>query len=52
MGPFRNLRLGRRHIHHFVPGIVLAFVSGAAAIVTRDEDVEPLLAVPFGAGWG
>ena len=51
-GPFRNLRVGRRHIHHFVPGIVLAFVSGAAAIVTRDEDLEPMLAVPFGVGWG
>ena len=24
-GPFRNVRVGRRHIHHFVPGIVLAF---------------------------
>lgn len=52
VGPFRNWRLGRRHIHHFVPGIVLAFVSGAAAIVTHDEDVEPLLAIPFGTGMG
>ncbi len=52
VGPFRNWRLGRRHIHHFVPGIVIAFVSGSAAIVTRDEDVEPMLAIPFGAGMG
>ena len=44
--------VGRRHIHHFVPGIVLAFASGAAAIVTRDEDLEPLLAIPFGVGMG
>jgi hypothetical protein len=51
-GPFRNVRLGRRHIHHFVPGIVLAFVSGAIAIVTRDEDLEPRLALLFGAGMG
>jgi hypothetical protein len=51
-GPFRNMRVGRRHIHHFVPGIVVAFASGAAAIVTRDEDLEPLLAVPFGIGMG
>ena len=36
-GPFRNLRVGRRHIHHFVPGIVLAFVAGAAAILTRER---------------
>jgi hypothetical protein len=51
-GPFRNVNLGRRHIHHFVPGIVLAFVSGAVAIVTRDEDLEPRLALFFGAGMG
>lgn len=51
-GPFRNVRLGRRHIHHFVPGIVLAFVSGAVAIVTRDESIEPKLALLFGAGMG
>jgi hypothetical protein len=51
-GPFRNVRLGRRHIHHFVPGIALAFVSGAAAIVTRNEDLEPKLALLFGTGMG
>ena len=28
------------------------FVSGAAAIVTRDERLEPWLAIPFGAGMG
>ena len=27
-----NVRIGRRHIHHFVPGIVLAFASGSAAL--------------------
>jgi hypothetical protein len=52
VGPFRNVRVGRRHIHHFVPGIVVAFASGAGAIVTRDEDLESLLAVPFGIGMG
>ena len=52
MGPFRSLRLGRRHIHHFVPGIVIAFAAGAAAILTRDEQLEPALAVPFGIGMG
>jgi hypothetical protein len=35
-----------------VPGIVMAFSAGAAAIVTRDEKLEPLLAIPFGAGMG
>jgi hypothetical protein len=52
VGPFRSMRVGRRHIHHFVPGIVIAFGAGAAAILTRDERLEPLLAVPFGVGMG
>jgi hypothetical protein len=52
VGPFRSMRVGRRHIHHFVPGIVIAFCSGAAAILTRDERLEPRLAVSFGVGMG
>lgn len=52
VGPFRNLRVADRHIHHYVPGIILAFVSGAAAIVTRDDRLEAKLAVSFGAGMG
>jgi hypothetical protein len=52
VGPFRDFQLGRRRIHHFVPGIVLAFASGGVAIVTRNEDIEPLLAIPFGIGLG
>ena len=50
--PFGNLRVRGRHIHHFIPGIVLAFVSGIAAITTRNESAEATLAVPFGAGMG
>jgi hypothetical protein len=52
LGPFRNMRAGQRHIHHFVPGIALAFASGATAIVTRNEDLEPKLALLFGTGMG
>jgi hypothetical protein len=52
VGPFRSMRVGRRHIHHFVPGIVIAFGAGAAAILTSDERLEPRLAVPFGVGMG
>jgi hypothetical protein len=52
VGPFRNVRVGRRHIHHFVPGIVIAFGAGSAAILSRDERLEPWLAVPFGVGMG
>jgi nucleotide-binding universal stress UspA family protein len=40
---------GRRHIHHFVPGIVAAFVAGGGALVMDGRHRE-LLAVPFGAG--
>jgi len=49
-GPFRDLRLGRRHVHHFVPGIVLAFVAGGMSVISRNEDLDRWLALPFGAG--
>jgi hypothetical protein len=52
LGPFRDVVVGRRHIHHFVPGILLAFAAGGTAIVTRNEDIEPKLAIPFGVGMG
>jgi hypothetical protein len=51
-GPFRNVRIGGRHIHHFVPGILLAFGSGTVAILTEDEELEQRLAIPMGAGIG
>jgi hypothetical protein len=50
--PSGNIHVSGRHIHHFVPGIVLAFGSGIAALTTRDEGVESTLAIPFGAGMG
>jgi hypothetical protein len=49
-GPFRNVRLGRRHVHHFVPGIVLAFLAGGTSVVSRNEALDQWLALPFGAG--
>ncbi len=51
-GPFRNVSLGDRHIHHFVPGILLAFASGTAALLTDDEALEDRLALPMGVGMG
>lgn len=51
-GPFRDFHVGRRHIHHFVPGIVLTFVTGAVALVVHDERLQRWLAIPFGAGMG
>jgi hypothetical protein len=48
--PLRNIIVAERHIHHFVPGIVLAFLAGGASVISRDEELDPLLAVPFGMG--
>jgi hypothetical protein len=49
-GPFRNLVVGRRHVHHFVPGIALALLAGGASVLTADEEIEAWLAIPFGVG--
>jgi hypothetical protein len=51
-GPFRNVSIRGRHIHHFVPGILLAFGSGTAALLTDDDEVEQRLAIPMGVGIG
>ncbi len=40
---------GARHIHHFVPGIVIAFASGGSALIADGRQRE-WLAVPFGVG--
>lgn len=50
--PFTNVEIGGRHIHHFVPGILLAFGSATVALLSDDHDHDALLAVPFGAGVG
>src|SRR3954464_12603401 len=50
--PSGDIHVSGRHIHHFVPGIVLAFGSGIAALTTRNERVEAALAIPFGVGMG
>lgn len=50
LGPFRDVIIGRRHIHHFVPGIALLLLAGSAAVTTHDEALQPRLAVPFGVG--
>jgi hypothetical protein len=49
-GPIRNILVGDRHIHHFIPGIGLAFLSGGAAIVMRGDRFDRWLALPFGVG--
>jgi hypothetical protein len=49
---FFDVRIGRRHIHHFVPGILLAFGAGSATLFARDGRTRELLAVPLGVGMG
>jgi hypothetical protein len=49
-GPIRNYRWGGRHIHHFIPGILLAFLAGGVSVVSRNQDLDPWLALPFGVG--
>ena len=50
--PAGNVRVRGRHVHHFVPGIALAFATGGAGLVTSDQRLEEVLAFPFGAGIG
>jgi hypothetical protein len=50
--PAGNVRLAGRHIHHFVPGILIAFGSGALGLLTQSQKLETSLAIPFGAGIG
>jgi hypothetical protein len=50
LGPFRNLRVADRHVHHFIPGIVMAFIAGGVSVATRSERLDAWLALPFGAG--
>src|SRR3954465_11709668 len=50
LGPWRNVQIGRRHIHHFVPGILLALLAGGLSITLRHEQLDHWLPVPFGAG--
>ncbi len=50
--PFGSVHVGGRHVHHFVPGMLLAFVAGGAALLTQNDRLEETLAFPFGAGIG
>jgi hypothetical protein len=50
LGPFRNVRVANRHVHHFIPGIVMAFLAGGTSVATRSERLDAWLALPFGAG--
>jgi len=50
VGPFRDARFGKTHVHHFVPGIALMMLAGGASIASANERLDPWLAIPFGYG--
>jgi hypothetical protein len=51
-GPFRSVRAGGHHVHHFVPGIVVMMIAGGASLLSKDESKDQWLAIPFGLGAG
>jgi hypothetical protein len=50
--PIEPVKIQGRHIHHFVPGILLAFGAGGAGLATSNERLEEVLSFGFGAGVG
>jgi hypothetical protein len=51
LGPVQNVIVGRRHIHHFVPGGLIALAAGGVAIGARSAKIDrKYLAFPFGIG--
>ena len=50
--PIQPLKVSGRHIHHFVPGIVIAFGAGGWGLATQNERLEEILSFGFGAGVG
>jgi hypothetical protein len=50
LGPIKNVSVGSKHIHHFVPGTILALGAGGASIASPNEQLDRWLAIPFGMG--
>ncbi|GAA3789576.1 hypothetical protein GCM10022403_024880 [Streptomyces coacervatus] len=52
-GPFGNVKAGGLHIHHVVPGVVLAIVGGFGAVASSRHGLgSAVFAVLFGMGAG
>ncbi|MBE2318988.1 hypothetical protein DVA67_023645 [Solirubrobacter sp. CPCC 204708] len=49
-GPIKDVVVGDTHIHHFLPGGILALAAGGVAIGTKGEHLDKYLAFPFGVG--
>jgi hypothetical protein len=50
IGPIKDVKVGSRHIHHFIPGGVLSLTAGGVAIGLKGSDFDRYLAIPFGVG--
>jgi hypothetical protein len=50
LGPVKDVTVGDRHIHHFLPGGALALAAGGVAIGHKGSGLHKYLAFPFGAG--
>jgi hypothetical protein len=50
LGPIQNVVVGSRHIHHFIPGGVIALAAGGVAIGMKGYKADKYLALPFGIG--
>ena len=50
IGPIKDVVVGDRHIHHFLPGGVLALTAGGVAIGMKGDKADKYLAFPFGVG--
>jgi len=50
IGPIKDVVVGDRHIHHFLPGGILALSAGGVAIGMKGDKLDKYLAFPFGVG--
>jgi hypothetical protein len=50
IGPIKDVMVGNRHVHHFLPGGILSLTAGGVAIGTKGEKLDKYLAFPFGVG--
>jgi hypothetical protein len=50
IGPIKDVVVGDRHIHHFLPGGIIALAAGGAAIGSKTSELDKYLAFPFGVG--
>ncbi|HEV8569352.1 MAG TPA: hypothetical protein VGQ92_20110 [Actinoplanes sp.] len=52
-GPFRDVTVGRVHIHHYLPGVALLTAAGAIGVRGSDKtSVHCLLGATYGTGCG